>query len=127
MKVYVATAFLDKHLARAWMGKLREAGIEITHDWTVVESPPGGETTMSLSEQAMHAAGDLRGVRLADIVWVLAPETGGTGCWIEMGYGIGLTKCVIVSGSRRTIFTTQATEYFATHEEAFKAIRDYCE
>src|SRR5271154_7423647 len=116
LRVYVATAFPEKdRLAVPWMNKLREAGLENTHDWTVTENPPGGETVMPLTEQSFLTTYALNGVRSADVVWVLAPETGGTGCWIEMGYGLALEKYVVVSGPRRTIFTTKAN-YFTSHE-----------
>ena len=38
MRVYVAGAWVEQwERARPMIARLREAGIEITHDWTVVE------------------------------------------------------------------------------------------
>jgi hypothetical protein len=39
MKVYIATSFVQKELAQKWRDALLASGIEISHDWTVVENP----------------------------------------------------------------------------------------
>jgi hypothetical protein len=136
MRVYVATAFPNKATASLWMGRLREVGIGITHDWTAVEAPPGphGETALPIKEQQHHAILDMRGVMDANLVWIIAPETGGTGCWFEMGVAAGLQLAslwhgagrrppqVFVSGPRRSIFTS-VFRHFERHEDAFEAIK----
>jgi hypothetical protein len=129
MKVYVATAFTDKHIAQHWMSKLREIDVSITHDWTTAEQPARGELELSLVEQQHHARADAAGVFLADVVWVLAPAVGGTGCWFEMGVAAGLQMMapksapyLLISGpSRRSIFTS-LFHYIETHDAAFKVL-----
>jgi hypothetical protein len=129
MKIYVASAFTNKAVVQHWQAKLREIGVAITHDWTTAEAPPGpgGELTMPLEEQQKHALADVQGVLAADLVWIIAPETGGCGCWFEMGlaYGDvdgGVPRRIVVSGPRRTIFTS-LVGHFTTHEEAFEVIK----
>lgn len=130
LRVYVATAFPNKAQAQFYMGRLRAIGIEITHDWTTAEQPLRGETTMPPAEQQAHAIADTRGVMTADVVWIIAPETGGTGCWFEMGVAAGLQLAylaapatapspphIFVSGPARTIFTSLFT-HFDTHDQA---------
>jgi hypothetical protein len=138
MKVYVATAFVEKLTAKYWMNRLREIGVTITHDWTTAEQPARGELELPIDEQRQHARADVQGVIDADVVWVLAPAQGGTGCWFEMGVAHGLARYrgmmrpdnrvsptgvgpVIVSGPRRTIFTSLFM-HFDTHKDAFDAI-----
>jgi hypothetical protein len=123
MKVYIATSFVQKELAQKWRDALIKEGIEISHDWTVVENPfsDRGELGVPIELQREWAEDDLAGVVNADVVWVLAPHTGGCGCWIEMGVGIESHRTVIVSGFRRTIFTSMV-DYLDTHEAAFDHI-----
>jgi hypothetical protein len=131
MRIYVASPFPNKAEVQHWQQKLKDAGHTITHDWTTAEEPARGETAMPLDEQRRHAVADMRGVLTADYVWVIAPATGGTGVWFEMGMAVGLQVAfiacpdapfpplVIVSGvSPRSIFTS-LVHYEETHEEAF--------
>jgi len=120
MKVYVATAFAHRDHASKWMRMLEEKGIEITFDWTECENPVRGELELTLDRQRELAELDSEGVADSDITWIVAPESGGCGCWFEMGYALGLGKKVIVSGHRRTIFTAlEEIEYFDTNKLAY--------
>jgi nucleoside 2-deoxyribosyltransferase len=123
MKVYVATSFTNKDLAKRWMKRLEEYEIEITYDWTGTENPVRGELELPLERQSEIADLDADGVRRADIVWVISPRHGGCGCWFEMGLAVGSGKKVFVSGPRRTIFMAfDEVEYFETHHLAFNKI-----
>jgi hypothetical protein len=121
--VYLATAFTEKDtIAKPWMARLRAAGHTITEDWTAGPEVPRGELALPVERQRKIALADLGGVFHADVVWLLSPETGGTGCWVELGYAMGRErKRVVVSGPARSIFTSLCERY-ETHEEAFAAI-----
>ena len=137
LRVYVATAFTNVVEARYWIARLKEIGVIITHDWTSDEMPVGqSELTRSLKAQEELALADIRGVLTADVLWLLSPPTGGTGCWFELGLAYGrlgreFTAGVIAyypgniriisSGPRRTIFQA-AIKHVDTHARAFKTI-----
>ena len=154
--------------ARPMIAKLREVGITITHDWTVAEQRPKiacgtceGAGTLALSrvpcgrcggtglvvpkdvdltevERLEHAIADLEGVRSANMLWLLAPDTDkAAGSWVELGAALMLRSqnklatdgtagqpYVIVSGAhnRRTIFTSLASALFPTDDEAYEFI-----
>jgi hypothetical protein len=131
MRVYVASPFPNKQEVQYWQKKLRDEGVVISLDWTTAES------TLSLEEQRKHAILDIRGVLTADVIWIIAPPTGGTGVWFEMGLAAGLQLAflgypnaqaiqapqIIVSGiSPRNIFTSLFC-YEDSHAKAFEWIR----
>lgn len=123
-KIYLATALTYKREAQHWMNQARAAGIEITHDWTIGEdtSDPHDEL-----ECMKHATDDLRGVFDCDLFWLLVPEVGGAGCWVEFGYALALERPTIVSGpAKRSIFTARASRIFAYHHEAMSWVRTFC-
>jgi hypothetical protein len=132
MRVYLATSFENVLNARHWMNKLRGVGIVITHDWTVAEKENlRGELEMPLEEQRQHAQADVRGVVTADVLWVITPPTGGTGCWFEMGVAYGTRSLhrhpeIIVSGPRRTIFTS-LMQHYESHDDAFAYLKHLAE
>ena len=124
LRVYVATAFTNVVEARYWIARLKEIGGIITHDWTSDEMPVGqSELTRSLKAQEELALADIRGVLTADVLWLLSPPTGGTGCWFELGLAYGRLGNIriISSGPRRTIFQA-AIKHVDTHARAFKTI-----
>jgi hypothetical protein len=126
MKVYIATSFVQKELAQKWRDALIAKGIKISHDWTVVENPFSDRGELGVPEEMQRewASDDWNGVINADVVWVLAPHTGGCDCWIEMGAAMMANRLVIVSEFRRTIFTSMVSlvNYYDTHEAAFDHI-----
>ena len=123
MKVYVAGAYGERLTrVRPMIDRLQATGIvEITHDWTRVEAPAVPESDMSSDFRRRCVGDDLRGVRSADVFWLMVPPYGeGAGCWVEMGHA--LHKCrIIVSGPyrERSIFTELANMSFPTDDEAF--------
>lgn len=131
-KIYVAGPRDQAKQVAAYMDGLRRAGYLVTHDWTAgVLSPgvPDAERTPSI--QNAIAQEDMAGIRDAAVVWLLAPSAGGTGCWVELGYALGISspaaggwhRTVVVSGAAdRTIFCAApgVHKVFATHEGAYQ-------
>lgn len=64
---------------------------------------------------------DLRGVRDADLVWLVAPpaHVKSTGMWAELGAALAFGVSVITSGDvSKCIFADLAVKKFVTHGEA---------
>lgn len=133
MKIYVAGAWVEKkERAEKWIAKLREAGFEITHDWTKDDTPSTTTTDAQLppGERKKRAEEDFKGVLTADLLWLLAPnERGASGAWTEFGIALGLRGTgrklkIVVSGRswQRTIFTALMDNGFENDEQAFNAI-----
>ena len=126
--VYVASATEQYALVEHYIDRLRLAGIEISFEWTPDYKAGGFKPDAKLSDihRRYIAKMDARGVRDADLVWVMTPEVKEHGCgmWVEMGIAIALSKRVVVSGplAKRTVFSELAEVCFTTHEEAFKHI-----
>ncbi len=122
-RIYVAGGSAERlTLARPWMLRLRESGLEISHDWTFSE---GYERHYSLAERQRNAYLDLQGVASADLLWALVPEERGNGGQpTEVGYAYGLNIPIVLSGSKvgRCIFDTVIYPRFEKHEDAFKYI-----
>ena len=79
MRIYVATGFMYKDLARAAMDCFRQDGHEITFDWTQhVEG----------DNEVAAAAEDLAGVIAADVL-VVMPTPNGAGLYVEIGIALG--------------------------------------
>lgn len=137
MKVYVAGAWVEKdQRAVPIMHRLREAGVEITHDWTKDEhqsSAARSDADMKPVDRFERANADQKGVVEADCVWLLAPhERGASGAWTEFGMAImmrdvihglrgevydlvsrssfseGMKKALAVSGKRRSVIVSGA-------------------
>lgn len=121
MKAYLCGAFSERARVKAMMSRLREAGIEISFDWTA-DPPPGVtcDADLTAEQRSTYARADLRGVELADVVWLLAPESTSRGAWVEFGYALAVQAITIVSGPawRSSIFTEVANHTFESDEEA---------
>lgn len=132
LRVYVAGSGLELPRVRAWMAALREAGVEVTKDWTIeVEAAiaRGGDAGLTEDERARAAHDDLAAVLAADLVWMLAPVTQSRGAWVEFGYALGKGKLLGVSGrgAARSIFTSLASRVFEQDADAFAAIVDHAD
>lgn len=133
MKIYVAGASKELERCKHWIGKCRDAGYEITHDWTAaVEKYGSGGDGLSVEDRASCARADLRGVFDANVLWLLAPprDLGTTGSWIELGYALrlveGSTRLIFVSPdvTGRVIFALLPRVWsFDSDEDAFRALR----
>lgn len=85
-------------------------GVAITYAWWKdVQAQPSSDGSLPRAEQVRRARADLAGVRDADVVWLLWPETSSLGVPVEFGYALGLSEAsIIVSGqrARECIFTS---------------------
>ncbi len=109
-RIYVAGRFRRYEECRALMDDLVAVGHTITHDWTRTEEfgddghPKATDGDLDRYAQRCHAVDDLRGVRTADMLVVLAHDSlcGGL---IEVGaalaYGVPVWIC---DPWRHTIF-----------------------
>jgi hypothetical protein len=139
--VYIAGASAHMAPIEEYMQMLRNAGLEITHDWCAVvrdamAQGKGANSGMTREEQAVAAQADLDGVARADIFWLLMPpvESRSVGSFVELGYALSRRKllthfqderrmAIVVSGiSDRSIFAALADVLFITHDQAFRYI-----
>lgn len=140
MKLYIAGASKEPERVRAMMEAAEALGFELTLDWLhVIEVEQGGAANPACDVlRRRFARDDLRAVREADIVWVLAPENASTGSWCELQHAIdmrdwvpridrrlGLLPLVLVSGPARLrcIFASLADYEYDTDEVALGFLR----
>jgi hypothetical protein len=118
--IYVAGSSKEAVKIAGYMQRLRDMGWTVTHDWTVpVLEAKVADGDLSDHERIRLAVDDSWGVRTAGYFWLVIPETGSLGSWVELGIAIGLRCTIIVSGDcRKSIFLTLAGEEFREHEEA---------
>lgn len=85
------------------MTSLREAGFEVTFDWTVIPHLKPYEAREA--ESASAAVLELKGVEEADVLVVLE-DSRGAGMYVEIGAALALRKPVIavISGPVRSMF-----------------------
>lgn len=127
LRIYVAGASAEVDMCAEFIGRLRDAGAVITHDWTPSVLAYRGMADEAMSEvvRMSSVSADLAGVGMAELLWMLVPEGATIGAWVELGYARGRGIPVHVSGphSRRTIFTEFCTHHEA-HEDAFRYLAD---
>jgi len=133
LHVYIAGAYADRDRVLHNMEKVsyREE-LQLVHDWVSVidrvrrEHP---DWQMPDHEAAEYALRDLEAMRKADVVWLLAPELGGRGCWYEVGAAWAWRIPTIVSGPfcRSTVFTRLALELFDADVQAFARLEAMAE
>lgn len=123
LRVYVAGASSERtDTIRPLLTRLRDHGVEVTHDWTVC---PGYDRPSSSSERAQWALEDLEGVRRADVVWYVAPQNPSEGSHAELGAALALRKRLLVSGPhalRHSRIFTLLGQHHETHDSALLAI-----
>jgi nucleoside 2-deoxyribosyltransferase len=131
--IYVAGASDEIETCRAWMARLREAGLRVTSTWpekiAAEKTPDAG---LSIIMRRRYALGDFAEVDQADILWLIVPtRPHSKGAWIELGYAIAQGTHIVISGaSRGCIFASMADvlcesygpSFTADHQAAFKAI-----
>lgn len=122
MKLFIAGASSELDVVRYWMRLAREANFEITHDWTEPVAQANAKTNLRKC-----ALDDLRGIDLADGIWILSPDRGSfsTGLWAELGYSLakGVQICLSGETARDCIYSHLADNVIDTHDEAFEFIR----
>jgi hypothetical protein len=137
-KIYVAGASAQIELIEIFIAKLKEAGWEITFDWTVKVREVGNASPDDPDVRRDAALADLDGVRRAKVLWLVQPDatSTSTGAWVELGsalerralaenhpdtpHGVGVeTVFVVVSGSsKKCIFSDLADMRFLSHDDA---------
>ncbi len=122
LKVYVAGGSSERAGCSMWIARLRERGIEITHDWTACG---GYGRPSSVAERLTWAHQDLEAVRRADLVWVLMPDKMSEGATGEMVGALILKKTVFVSGPhalRESRIFSLLARHFPAHDDALREI-----
>jgi nucleoside 2-deoxyribosyltransferase len=97
MKVYVASSFYRKNDVRAIHRVLREAGHEVTEDWTAADAA-GLEGVALANYLRRGAEADIRGVLTADVLVILHDDRG-RGMATEFGVALAREIPVIVIGA----------------------------
>lgn len=126
MKIYIAGS--SQELGRCERAILfaTSLGFHITYDWTssVRSAIAQGvlEHEMPFEQRAHQARRDLDAVKDADAVVLLAPEKGAPsrGCWVELGYALGLDRRVFCIRSPHTanegLFESLGTTVYASND-----------
>ena len=123
LRVYVAGGAAERGACGTWIARLRGAGVEVTHDWTV--DPGWNDPAPSPVGLAAAAAADLDGVRRCDVLWLLCPAEKSEGSACELGAALALGRRVVASGpwdAVGRIFPGLAGVRCGTHEEGFAAV-----
>lgn len=126
MKVYVAGSSRDLPRIKRNMERLREAGIEITHDWVTEIEKVGAANPheASTAQRDLWARADLQGAYDADLVWLCVGDDASWGAGFEVGYCAALGRTVVTSGpTKNSIFFVYTYEY-PNDDEAFEGIID---
>jgi hypothetical protein len=124
MKIYIATSWENRGRAESWAKHVENSSMSITYRWW--EAPFADETWLSDEVKRELAVQCLRGVADADVVWILAPETGGQGVWVELGYSLAKKKMIVYSGPDRTIFSKlPGVTGFTLHLEALQFLQKW--
>lgn len=100
MRVYVGAKFENKEEVRRTHKLLREAGMEVSYDWTP-HSAEGYVNTALVDKMRKEAEEDFDGVYHADaMIFLHNPNC--QGGFIELGIALGAGKLVCVVGGRPT-------------------------
>jgi hypothetical protein len=107
---------MDAIATRAW---------RLTHDWLFAVERAGSANALHNWHRVYAASADLGAIDACEAFWLLAPETGSAGAWVELGYAFARQRAdhcrVVISGagSKRTIFGAFGIEV-ATDDEALR-------
>ena len=128
MKVYIAASSKEFQRARSAMQAARDAGHEITHDWTQDLAAVGCAQGYNLPSDRRReiAERDLAAIRAADALWLLIPEGASAGAWSEWGFAWATCPLLIASGKPledAPLFTELADHCFRTDEIAANYLR----
>jgi hypothetical protein len=122
LKVYVAGRTNMLTEVREIQAVVRKQGGVITHDWTKIVDEVGGaarDDGVSATRQGEFARGDLRGVREANLV-IMVAGPGLCGALVEVGAALGQDKPVLIYGEpeRHSVFFHHpAVGKVSTHEQ----------
>jgi len=123
-KLYVAGASKEIDMIEMYIKQLEESHINITHNWCkVIRSKV--DRVLSNEELIECALEDLRGVDVADGLWLMIPGSTSIGCYVELGYAIAIKRQIIISGKifPNNIFCMDKRFHrFETHKQALDYI-----
>lgn len=115
MKLYVAGGSSERLTVIApIIDRLRDAGVDITFDWTRWEGWQRPNDPAVIGEAAKRS---MRGIVEADVVWLVVPKDKSEGSAGELCMGLVLGKMCIVSGETgaRNIWTSMCEVAFSSH------------
>lgn len=112
--LYIAGSSREVERVQAAMAAARALGFVLTHDWTVpVLASPAHDRYLPREERLKYAHAAVAGVVDAACFWLLVPNDGGRGAWVEYGMGVNggeLDQVIVASGPlhRESIFCALA-------------------
>lgn len=127
LSIYVAASSGEIERAKYWMQRLRDAGFTVVSTWpeTVEKVGDANPRTAADTDRLCWSLEDLRQVKAADVVWMLAPAPSGgsgRGAYVEIGVAHALGKPLVLSGdTKQSIFCALGVE-FAEDIDAFTHI-----
>ncbi len=103
MKFFVSGKVGNDNIAKSLMKALKDAGHEITFDWTNIEHLRPYDKNGARSREA--AISECSGVKDADVLVIIAHEKG-VGMYVELGMalGVGIPVRVVTKDESRTMF-----------------------
>ena len=103
MKFFVSGKVGDDGITKTVMEALKNAGHEITFDWTTIEHLRPYDKNATACRNA--AVSESRGVKNADVLVIIAHNKG-IGMYVELGIaiGIGIPVRVVTKVESRTMF-----------------------
>jgi hypothetical protein len=127
MRLYIAGSSSERPLIATLIYLVQKAGYEVTFDWTRHSSfdvPPPGPSEEVLLEAARL---DFEAVKVADVLWYVAPADKSEGSATELGMALAFGKRVVVSGQlgHARIFPRLGTKVFTKHEEALAFLKAF--
>jgi nucleoside 2-deoxyribosyltransferase len=121
MKIYVASAFENKHMVRQVYWLLGQWGHEVTYDWT------RHEPTEDRLLRQKYALADIMGVQEADALLLLQPGNSGTHVELGAALSYGLPVAIVGENERNSIFYDMpGVRKFKTAVEALFWLEDVC-
>ena len=103
--------------------------MHLTLDWLeIIEAAGSANAGLSYAVRHKAALDDIEGVITANVLWLLAPDNGGKGCWFEAGVAEGWNRAakmpqqqiqIIASGNTQQSIFCACMQEFATDRDAF--------
>jgi hypothetical protein len=120
VKIYIAGSSHELDLVSRYMRAVERQGHELTYDWVSAVKQEGAANAITLEKACTYAQLDLDAVAQAHVLWLLVPDIGGRGCWVEYGFALASDDIVtVVSGVHAvSIFSSLADHRFGAHDDA---------
>jgi len=135
LRLYLAGASSEHDRFRNFNHKVNLiGGMASTHNWW--EDPEIGVKGRSVEENLRKASADFEGVYRSHLTILLAPNPGhkSQGCWVELGYALGLQRAraviqsvphlwVVGEPPEDRFFSLQANKHFDSEADCLDALR----